>query len=182
MIERHTEAPDASPTTAQQLFVRHVNTIRGFIIGLALDPDATDDILQEVFLTITAKAGEFQAGTNFLGWARTIVRLKTLEHWRAQRRTPQPFSPDVFEALATSAPTDEVELAERQSAVRHCIEKLGEKARRIIELRYSQSMTSRQIAESISWKVDTVDVALSKARRFLRDCARGRLQVEGGAA
>jgi RNA polymerase sigma-70 factor (ECF subfamily) len=168
-------------TEVQQLFLRYANVVRGFIVGLVVDLNVAEDILQEVFLTVTDKAADYELGTNFLAWAQTIAHLKVLEHRREKRRSPQPFSPEVFDALASSAPSDPTEHADRRKALRECVAKLGKAARRILELRYSDRMSSREISQTMSWKATAVDVALSKARRFLRDCTRTRLGTAGEA-
>jgi RNA polymerase sigma-70 factor, ECF subfamily len=53
----------------EQLFVRHVATIRGFIEAFVPDFHRADDVLQECFLTVAAKAdsfGELKKGTGLI--------------------------------------------------------------------------------------------------------------------
>jgi DNA-directed RNA polymerase specialized sigma24 family protein len=45
----------------------------------------------------------------------------------------------------------------------------------VIELRYLEGLTPPLIAERIDWQVAAVNVALSRARRLLRECASRRL-------
>jgi len=172
--------PDHHVAAVQRLFLKHVSVVRGFIVGLVFDLDAADDVLQEAFLTVTAKAATFVPGTDFLAWVHQIARLKALEYWRKRRRSERPFAPEVFEALAAAAffkSEEAAEHAERRSALRECLKKLGAKARRILELRYTDRMSPREIARTVSWKRSAVDVALSKARRFLRECAGARVRL-----
>ena len=56
----------------QQLFIRHQRSVRAFAYGLTRDFQATDDVVQETFLTVTAKAADYTPGTNFASWACTI--------------------------------------------------------------------------------------------------------------
>ncbi len=39
--------------------------LRAFVLSLAPDFSAADDVLQETFLVVTRKAAEFEPGTNF---------------------------------------------------------------------------------------------------------------------
>ena len=50
----------------QGLFVKHSSQIRGFVISLAPGGSDIDDLVQETFLTVTAKAASFELGTNFV--------------------------------------------------------------------------------------------------------------------
>lgn len=178
--ERPAPAPDGGPTHAQREFLRHVSLIRGFLVGLLADLDAADDVLQEVFVTVSEKAAEFEPGSDFLAWVRTIARLKVFEHWRAGTRAPRPFAPEVIEALVESAPADEQDFSELIEALRQCLGVLARVARRILELRYTGRLGSREIAARIGWRPAAVDVALSKARRALRDCVRRKLGLARG--
>ena len=164
----------------QQEFLRRVSAIRGFLVGLLADLDTADDVLQEVFLTVTEKAVEFEPGSDFMAWVRAIARLKVLEHWKASSRAPRPFATEVVEALVASAPGTEQDFSERRGALRDCLARLARTARRILELRYTDRLSSREIAERLAWKPQAVDVALSKARRFLRDCVRRTLGLARG--
>ncbi|MBY0232856.1 MAG: hypothetical protein K2W96_26535 [Gemmataceae bacterium] len=87
----------------QRLFPRHGGLLRGFILGLMPDRDRAEDVLQELFLTITRKAADSAPGTNFLAWARSIDRLKVLEAFRSSRAGPCLLEPDALEAVCLAA-------------------------------------------------------------------------------
>src|SRR5215210_1323902 len=69
----------------QSLFVQHLPALRGFVLSLISDFSLVDDVVQETFLVVTAKAASFQRGTNFRAWAWTIARYKVLQ---TLKRTP----------------------------------------------------------------------------------------------
>lgn len=59
---------------AQQLFVTYAPQLRAYALALAGDFAAADDVVQEAFLAVTAKAAEFQPGPIFSpGPARSSV-------------------------------------------------------------------------------------------------------------
>ena len=88
----------------QQLFVRHQTQLKAFVVALSPGFAQADDVLQEVFLTVTAKAHEFDLDSSFLAWGRTIARFKLLE---ARRSSDRPsLSPKVLDSLAASCPDD----------------------------------------------------------------------------
>jgi RNA polymerase sigma-70 factor (ECF subfamily) len=69
---------DEHTLRVQQHFVRHQGALKAFVLALWPDFAEADDVLQEVFLTVTAKAHQFEEGTNFLSWARSIARYEVL--------------------------------------------------------------------------------------------------------
>lgn len=160
----------------QQLFVKHQLSIRAFI--LSLEPNFTDaeDLLQEVFLVITRKAGQFQEGTNFFAWACTIARFKLLESMRRRSRS-QDLSEEVVEALCAVDPEEHFDDA-RLAALQHCLDQLAPKARQMMYLRYYGEHSPTEIARLVSWTPNAVRVALSRARTVLQDCLEHRLGKE----
>lgn len=164
----------------QRLFLRHGGLLRGFILGLLADRNRAEDVFQETFLTITRKAGEFEPGTNFLAWARSIARLKVLEACRAGRSGPALLGQDAMEALFATAPEVDDEWDGRREALARCLNQLAPRAREILELRYSdEHLAPPEIAARIRWTVNAVNVALSRARKFLQECTRRQLAREG---
>ncbi|MEQ2007724.1 MAG: sigma-70 family RNA polymerase sigma factor [Limisphaerales bacterium] len=161
----------------QGLFVKHQPVVRATILAVLPDFDLVDDVVQETFLTVTRKAGDFQPGTNFSAWVCAIARFKALE---ARRHGPlhfQTLSETVIESLcAVEPPVDDFD-----RRVRHfegCLEELAPQARRAMELRYRGAHLPGAIASQMGWTVGAVKVALSRARAVLRDCVERRLAAE----
>lgn len=170
--------PDPVTIGVQQLFVRHQPALRSFAIALTGDFAVAEDVVQETFLTITAKAADFEPGTNFVAWACAIARLKVLENRRAARR----FSPAVVEVLADAIPADELasDLGhERLPLLLACLEQLPPKAQELVRLRYFLEQGPTAIAASLGRSVAGVNAALLKARESLRMCIERRLAAEG---
>lgn len=161
----------------QQLFVQHQPALRGFILSLLPDLSAAQDVLQETFLTVTRRAPDFRAGTNFRAWAFTIARYKVLEAARQRRRETE-LSEEVLDALAAEAP--EATAPEGLLfALRACLDRLAPRAQAVVRLRYHEERAPGEIADQLRWQVGAVHVALARARAALRDCVRRRV---GGAA
>jgi len=164
----------------QRLFLRHGGVLRGFILGVMSDRERAEDVFQETFLTLTRKAEEFEPGTNFLAWARSVARLKVLEACRAMRSGAAFLGHEAMEALAEAAPEVEDEWEGRREALAKCLAQLAPRAREVIELRYSdEHLAPPAIAGRIRWTINAVNVALSRARKFLQECTRRRLAQEG---
>jgi RNA polymerase sigma-70 factor (ECF subfamily) len=170
--------PEADVSEVQKLFLRHASLLRGFILGLLPDANQADDVFQELFVTLTRKAAEFQPGTNFVAWARSVARFKVLEHCRCCKNAPRLLAPEAMEAVVLAAEEVDDSWAQRKEALAQCIKELAPRAREILELRYSEEFLSPpQIAGRLSWSVGAVHVALSRARKFLQECARRRLAL-----
>ncbi|QOV92077.1 sigma-70 family RNA polymerase sigma factor [Humisphaera borealis] len=170
----------ANASIVQLLFLQHSAQVRGFIVALLPDLSQVDDVFQETFLTVTAKADVFDAQRDFLAWACGVARLKVREAGRKSPRQWRPLSDEVLEALAASEPPATGE-DERLRHLADCVKALPEQSRRMIEYCYQQAHKPAEIARLMEWAVDSVYVALSRARSTLRDCVARKIAAEAGA-
>lgn len=172
----------SSPTNAtlhvQQLFVRHHRQLTAYVLTLWPDFCRADDVVQEVFLTVTAKAADFQPGTNFLAWAKSIARLKILE---ARRKEKGLFlGAEILESLDVACPEgwgDE----RRLEALTECMKSLPPRAQELIRLRYESEHPLPEVARLLARTAASVSVSLHRARVALRDCIDRRLAEPGAA-
>jgi RNA polymerase sigma-70 factor (ECF subfamily) len=167
--------PSEHTLRVQQLFVANQGALRAFVLSLWPDVAEADDVMQEVFLTITAKADRFREGTNFLSWARTVARYEVCEARRARARTM--LRAEVLAVLEADCPRDFGD-SRRLAALARCLEKLPPKAREVVQLRYHQELGAGEIARTLARSVNGVSVALAKARVALRACMEQQLGPE----
>lgn len=162
----------------QQLFVRHQGQLKAFVLALWPDFARAEDVLQEVFLAVTTKAHEFESGTNFLAWSKAIARFKLLE---ARRQLARPtVNNDVLESLSAACPEEWGE--ERKIALlATCLQSLAPRAQEVLRLRYHREHTPTEIARLLTRTVNSVNVALAKARLALRECLDQQLKQEASA-
>ena len=166
---------DAHTRAVQGLFLQYQPVIRTYVLSLVPDFSMADDVMQETFLVVTKKAASFEQGTNFPAWVRAICRFKVLETLRGTRPRFQTFSSEVMDALSAE-PRDFIRNTdERLLHLESCMEKLAPQARRSIDLRYQNDHLPPQIASLMGCTVESVNVTLSRARAFLRECVQRRL-------
>jgi RNA polymerase sigma-70 factor (ECF subfamily) len=158
----------------QRLFVRYQGMIKAYILSLLPTLADAEDVLQETFLTVTAKAATFVEGTNFSAWACTIARFKVLEARRRLGKASD-LTEEAIEALAMDAPESGF-FEERVEAVRRCLDRLAPRARQIVWLRYHGGCSCDDIGRQVGWAEPAVRVALAKARAALRTCVEFQLR------
>ena len=173
-----TESSNDQTSLVQGLFVQHLPALRGFLLSIVSDFSLVDDVVQETFLTVNAKAGDFQIGSNFRACAWTIARYKALQALEKAVPAEDRFSPEVLAALCAQEDAEQWHTEAQMRHLTHCIGTLAPKAREVVELRYQQAHKPQEIARLMGWSVDSVHVALSRARVFLRDCVSERMTLE----
>lgn len=174
----HATSPaDDSDHTAkvQGLFIQYQGAVRGFVLSMIPDFSIADDVVQETFLTVTKKAQSFEIGTSFAAWVKTIARYKALEALRARRF--ETLSEDVLAALCTEPREFAGDSDDRLALLRGCIAQLPPQARRSIDYRYQNEHKPPQIASLMGCTVQSVNVTLSRARTFLRECVQRKMEA-----
>jgi RNA polymerase sigma-70 factor (ECF subfamily) len=172
-------ASDEHTLQVQQLFVRHQQAVLGYV--LSIEPNLADaqDILQEVFLTVSRKARTWTAETDFLAWVCTVARYEALHFQRTRARRPGRLDEDVIELLHAGEAVKESEWGRRVEALRRCLGRLTPRTKELIWRRYHGAQMPQQIAAGVGWTVNAVRVALTRARRMLRECMERQLNVGG---
>lgn len=161
--------PEDNLTLVQENFVRHILPLRGFVYGLVPRRHLVDDVVQETFVTACQKADQFEPGTNFRAWIFAIARYKVLALLKTQGAKPGVLDYDVVDMLAEESEEDD-NLQERVALLEDCVRKLARTAHQAIVLRYAEGLGPTEIAERMGWSVNALNVALSRARIFLRRC------------
>jgi RNA polymerase sigma-70 factor (ECF subfamily) len=169
--------PDSAQQTAlvHGLFVQNMMAVRGYVLALMPDFSRADDIVQETFVTATAKAAEFQEGSNFKAWIFAIARFKVLEALRDRGCARMALAPEVIEALSAEESSG-LGMEEHLEALGACLKRLAPQAHRVIELRYQQAHRPPEIARLMGWNLNSVNVALARARTALRSCVEAALK------
>ena len=155
-------------------------TVRSFLFSVVYDPAAVDDLLQEVALTVVRRFDTFEPGTNFIAWAVTIARHKAMDYHKTRARDRHVLGDAVLERLAGATVQVEPEIGPRRRALDICMDKLPERQRHLLALRYTDDATPSQIAKTEGMNKNTVAVTLHRTRLALRDCIEQ--QTSGGGA
>lgn len=166
---------EAHTSAVQGLFLQFQPAIRGYILSMVPDFSLADDVMQETFLVVTKKAASFEIGTSFPAWVKTIARFKALEALRSGRGRFESLSEEVLDAIGAERTEFRGETDERLALLTRCIDELAPQARRSIELRYRNDHLPPEIAGRMGCTVQSVNVTLSRARTFLRDCVRRKM-------
>ncbi|MBK1827330.1 sigma-70 family RNA polymerase sigma factor [Haloferula rosea] len=171
------------PAQFVSLLIDHQEIIRSFIITQIPGSPDVRDILQEVNIVLWEKRASFKLGTNFGAWACSIARFKVLEHWRkeARRRGVLVFNDELSTSLADKTQDRDPGLIEEQrEALEHCMSKLSEKNRRLLEVRYSsRSGGLEKLTKDTGRTNQSLRVTLFRLRTSLRNCVRSYLFAKG---
>ena len=181
-IER---AKAGSLSAFEEIVRENQRAVRAFIARQISDPQAVDDVSQEVFVAAYKGIARFRGDSSIASWLLGIARNHVLTYIRNRQRN-RPLSMtlgDTLEDLHLSAleedPTDPDREQFRVSALRSCLQSLNPDHRELVVRFYYNAETADVIGESYGRPAGTIRMMLLRIRRALRSCVERKLDTGG---
>jgi RNA polymerase sigma-70 factor, ECF subfamily len=145
----------------------------GIVVRILGRRELADEILQEVYIRVWQRAGEFdRASGSPITWLATIARNRALDE--AKRKTMRSLEefPELLEMPSGEEedPLVSHEYNDERRRLLACLDRLDPERKRIILLAYHYGMTRREIASHLGRPVATVKTWLRRTLAQLRDC------------
>lgn len=161
-----------------RLLMSHERRIHAFLMALVPQWSDADDLLQETATVLWRKFDQFEAGTDFAAWALSIARFQVMNFRKKQRRVPNSFGDEVFEAIADRMMAVAQQSDARRDALEQCLKHLKEQDRELVRLRYQPEATTQSVADQVSRSLRAVYKALNRIHDQLLTCVRQKLAAE----
>jgi RNA polymerase sigma-70 factor, ECF subfamily len=164
------------------LFLPEQGSVRAFIRSIIWDRSRCEDVFQEVALVLWRELDRYDPQRPFGAWARGVAAKVTLKGLRQARRTPMALSPEAIASL--EAAFDHIAFQEssrpmskQEEALRHCLDRLPDRARLLVHLRYHDALELSDIATRVTSSAEAVRKAISRSREALQRCVERRLRT-----
>lgn len=143
------------------------------------DPQIAEDIFQNVALKAVTKNVSFEHEGALLSWAMVTAKREGIDWLRKRKPEAVGLEEEVLDFLHREWIGIEVGSGDaRMSALKHCLARLPEESRRLLELRYFEGHSCGEVAEIVGIKLDAVYQRLSRLHRQLKLCVDQRLGAE----
>jgi RNA polymerase sigma-70 factor, ECF subfamily len=146
----------------------------GVVARILTRGDAAADVLQEAYVRIWEKAGDFDpVKGSALAWMATIARNRALDEVRRVRPGSLEDQPESFEPAADDVdPLAARERSEGLAALIDCLQRLDEEKRAIVLLAYYRGLSRDALAKRFGRPVPTIKTWLHRSLAQLRDCLK----------
>ena len=144
----------------------------GVIARILTKGDLSGEVLQEVFVRIWEKAGDYDVDKGSpIAWMATIARNRALDEIRRVRPVSLEDMPEGFEPAAEEVdPLGARDRSERLSALMNCLQTLDEEKRDVVLLAYYRGFSREALAKRFQRPVPTIKTWLRRGLAQLRDC------------
>jgi len=168
--------PNVEPTI-EGLVETHAGFVHALALRFAPAPGLAEDIAQQVFLEFLAKASQWDLTHDVRPLLAGMTRNVARRCWRDHTRALPEQTRELAEHIRALAEDQDVRWHDEEEtrALRHCLDRLPDKSRQLVELHYFVDLTSVDIAARMAMKADAVRRALFRLRGQLRKCIQSVL-------
>ncbi len=134
------------------------------------DPDASEDVVQDVFFKLWKNRGELTVTTNIRSYLFRAVRngcMNVIGNVSVRETYKQANEEEI--RRREQEPIDEMMVSELEQRIRETIGQLPAERRKIFILSRFDGLKYREIAEHLNISVKTVENQMYQALRFLRE-------------
>ena len=149
----------------EQIYRDYKDVVYNYIYRLCNDASQAQDVVQHTFLKLMTDPGLSDV-ENIKSYLFTVARNHLYDTWKKKKET---LVEDAGIDIAASA--DDAELSEelarqqRQQAVVFCVQRLTDKFRELMILRYIQDLSIQEIASITQLSQSDIKVSLLRARQ-----------------
>lgn len=147
--------------------------------ALLRDRDATENLVQQVFVDAYFHLDQYAPDTDFGAWIRTVARNRLRKELRSAGREDRRlagYRERLAERLRAEATGPHDAADDYVAALRGCREALPPRDAALIRLRYEKGLSFDAIAQAQGQSAEAVQRMISRIRFRLRDCIRSKLK------
>lgn len=143
-----------------------------------------EDVVQDLFVTISVKWESFDTSKPLYPWLKRIVRNRAVDIIRNRSREFYCHDEALLDLVDQAFDEGEARLMKEKRrlmsvAVRGCIDSLGAGARDLIRWFYTEGKSCIEIAKEQQKSENAIYISLTRIRQKLRKCAESKISTEG---
>lgn len=166
-----------------EILVReNADMLLAYLRAILRDATAADDVFQETMLTAWKRLPDYDKSRPFGPWLRGIA-ARTAMAWRRQHAKSFALcDEEILEHLSARCedlqkqPGDTWD--QKLEGLRDCVDKLPDKYRDVIQLRYSEELSPETLATRLEISGETLKKRLQRGRARLLECLERKLKWE----
>lgn len=160
-----------------RLLMAGQSQIYSYILALVQSWVDADDVMQETTSRMWSKFGQFEPGTNFIAWGIQIAHYEVMNFRRKHKPGRMQFNDGLLGAIAQRVEKDENQLL-YLDILQTCVQKLSERDRKLITMKYEANITTKEVARRINRNVHNLYKTMARIHDALLKCVHRTLAQE----
>ena len=155
--------------------------VAAFVSSIVPNFQDADDILQQVAVAVVKNYDKYDTDRPFVAWAIGIAKNEVLMYRRKNAGSKVIFSEQAIQAIAEVHEEESHKFNDMKHALDSCIDKLKERAKLMLKMRYVSELSVSRIAQKLGMTQNAVYTTFHRIHVALRECINRRLISSGGA-
>jgi RNA polymerase sigma-70 factor (ECF subfamily) len=165
-----------SQEDALRLLLINRAKLLGYVRSIVHSADLAEDVFQNLSIVMLRKHEQIEDEASFTPWMFKTARFEALNARRKEARPEICLSDAAMDQLDEQwLKTPHATNSRLSDALEVCLQHLTPRARRLIQLRYTQDLSGEELAQKVDRKVNTVYVALSRIYQNLNRCIQKQM-------
>ncbi len=156
------------------LVLRHSDFVHGLVYGILLHREDALETTQAVFLRGYERLSHLRDADRFRSWLGRIATSQAKNRLRSRRDVIADTPAEIISN--TAEPLEILVEAENRRRLRRALDRIPEKNRLPLVLRYQSRMGYQEIAEALDIPATTVRSRMYEGKKMLRDELKSRLK------
>lgn len=154
-----------------ELYERYFPTVYAMIFARLKDVTTSDDIVSEIFIKVALNLDRHDKKFAFSTWLFKIASNTLADYFRRQKRNREDSWDDFLELKAPKSeqPEEKFLVSELTKDLLRALDKLSDRQRQIIELKYWSELSNVEIAEMLNLSASNVGFIHYQAIKRLRE-------------
>lgn len=166
-----TQVADKNRDALKAIYSRQSTRLFGIAMAILRDRNAAADVLQDSFLKIWNRAGQFDPSRGDpAAWLGAIVRYAALDVARARGREMLTDDPDLGDTPVQAMALEALERSEENARLHDCLGRLPPANRQGIVLAFVHGLSHPEIAARLDQPLGTVKSWIRRGLLSLREC------------
>lgn len=156
----------------EELYNHYFRIIYNIIYVKVRNPDTADDIVSETFFKVSRNLSKFdKSRASFSTWITRIANHTLIDFFRSQGRNLETEWDEDFDAPISPAelPEEQFIQDENKKALMQALDKLSERERQIVTMKFFSDMSNVEIAEALDLTASNVGIILFRAMGKLKN-------------
>lgn len=175
--------PEPNETGGQllQLFARHNRELRAYSRMILHSVDSLDDVMQEASVVIWEKQAQLRHESEFLPWAKTIVRNISFRYRRSAARDRHVFNDELVNRLLSEEDlesTSDKRSDQEYAALMSCLNKFPDERKQLILAPYRSPGAVKELAAKANRSPNSLYKLLQRLRVKLMGCVENEMKSE----
>lgn len=162
------EALGGSVVAFERLVARYEKLVYKIAFGCSGERESTLDILQNVFLKVHRKLGDFRTEGDFKNWIARIAVNESINWKRSQKRHAAEELEEVMDIASPASQEDRIRDRETWELLCRSMQVLKPVYRTAVALRYFEGMSIREVAVALGCSDGNVKSIIFRSLNMMR--------------